>query len=556
MKPVDPRLLKYARSARGFLVLAILVGIGIAVVVIIQARLLSDVIVNLTTGSASWADVTPAVIALACVFLVRALLNWFAETTAFRSAALAKSELRAAAGAAVLRGGHYGPAGTRPGEMAALLSRGIDGLDAYYARYLPQLVLAVIVPLTILGVVLGSDLLSAVILAVTIPLIPLFLALIGMYTQSRVDRQWKVLGQLSGHFLDLVSGLPTLKAFGRAKAQERAIRGIGEEYRSTTMGVLRISFLSSLALELLATVSVALVAVSIGFRLAGGQMQYSTALFVLLLAPEAYLPLRMVGQQFHAAAEGMGAAEQIFELIETAPITVLAQAIVVGDVRELSVREVSVSFGEQHALAPISFSAHAGRITALCGPSGAGKSTLLAVIMGLLQPTSGEVTLLADHRVDQATVSRETWLREFGWVPQLPRLVSASLRPQISLREAVTLGAPTASDAQVWMCLAQAGVADEFSADAAGLDRMINVDGSGISVGQAQRLALARAMIREPRILILDEPTAALDAKSESAVVEALQRAARGGAIVLVVAHRQAMLAIAHQVIRIPGRVQ
>ncbi|MDO9485706.1 MAG: thiol reductant ABC exporter subunit CydD [Actinomycetota bacterium] len=556
MKPVDPRLLKYARSSRGFLVLAILVGMGIAVVVVIQARLLSDVIVNLTTGSASWADVAPTVIALACVFLLRALLNWFAETTAFRSAALAKRELRAAAGAAVLRGGHYGPAGTRPGEMAALLSRGIDGLDAYYARYLPQLVLAVIVPLTILGVVLGADVLSAVILAVTIPLIPLFLALIGMYTQSRVDRQWKVLGQLSGHFLDLVSGLPTLKAFGRAKAQERAIRGIGEEYRSSTMGVLRISFLSSLALELLATVSVALVAVSIGFRLAGGQMEYSTALFVLLLAPEAYLPLRMVGQQFHAAAEGMGAAEQIFALIESAPRTFVDQAMVVGDVRELTVHEVSVSFGEQQALAPISFSAHAGQITALAGPSGAGKSTLLAVIMGLLQPTSGRVSLLTDHRVDQATVSREAWLREIGWVPQFPRLVSASLRPQISLREAVTLGAPAASDDAVWNCLTQAGVVDEFAVDTAGLDRMISVDGSGLSIGQSQRLALARAMIREPRILILDEPTAALDAKSESAVVQALQRAARQGAIVLVVAHRQAMLAIADQVIRVPGRVQ
>ncbi|HBJ72233.1 MAG TPA: ABC transporter, partial [Actinobacteria bacterium] len=349
MKPVDPRLLKYARSSRGFLVLAVLVGTAIAVVVIVQARLLSGVVVDLTSGGASWADVTPAVITLALVFAVRAMLHWCAEATAFRSSAQAKRELRASAEAAVMRGGEYGPAGTRSGETAALLSRGVDGLDSYYARYLPQLVLAVIVPLTILAVVLGADLLSAVILAVTIPLIPLFLALIGMYTQSRVDRQWRVLGQLSGHFLDLVSGLPTLKAFGRAKAQERAIRGIGEEYRSSTMGVLRISFLSSLVLELLATVSVALVAVSVGLRLAEGQIEYSAALFILILAPEAYLPLRMVGQQFHSAAEGMGAAEQIFALIESSPVPQEPAAGVPDEITELGVTGLSVSFGDHQA---------------------------------------------------------------------------------------------------------------------------------------------------------------------------------------------------------------
>ena len=553
MKPVDPRLLKYARSSRVFLILAIVIGTAIAVVVIAQARLLSGIIVDLTTGGQSWADVQAAVVVLALVFAVRALLNWCAETTAFRSSASAKQELRAGAEAAVLRGGAYGPAGTRPGDVAALLSRGIDGLDAYYARYLPQLVLAIIVPLTILGVVLGSDLLSAAILAITIPLIPLFMALIGMYTQSRVERQWRVLGRLSGHFLDLVSGLPTLKAFGRAKAQERAIRGIGEEYRSSTMGVLRISFLSSLVLELLATISVALVAVSVGLRLAEGQMDYRAALFILVLAPEAYLPLRMVGQQFHSAAEGMGAAEQIFTLIESLPVDPDATDGIAGQLQELGASDLSVRFGDHEALSAISFVARAGEITALAGPSGAGKSTMLAVIMGLLEPTTGHVWLRAEEVVEQASFSRQAWLQQIGWVPQQPRLVSASLATQIPLREAVTLGAPNATDVQVWSSLADAGVADEFSADDAGLDRLISVDGSGLSVGQAQRIALARAMIRAPRILILDEPTAALDAQSERAVVAALQGAAKQGAIVLVVAHRQALLAIADQVVYVPG---
>ena len=553
MRPVDARLLRYARSSRGFLVLAVLVGTAIAVVVIIQARLLSGVIVDLTSGEASWADVQPAVVVLALVFGLRALLNWGAETTAFRSAAQAKRELRAAGEAAVLSGGEYGPASSRPGDVAALLSRGIDGLDSYYARYLPQLVLAVIVPITILGVVLGTDLISAVILAITIPLIPLFMALIGMYTQSRVDRQWRVLGRLSGHFLDLVSGLPTLKAFGRAKAQERAIRGIGEEYRASTLGVLRISFLSSLVLELLATISVALVAVSVGLRLAEGQIEYRMALFVLLLAPEAYLPLRMVGQQFHSAAEGMGAAEQVFALIEAAPRHGDAVPGISGPVSQLGVTGLSVRLGELEALAPISFTAQAGQITALAGPSGAGKSTLLAAVLGMVEPSAGHAWLRADRVITQAACSREEWLSRIGWVPQQPRLVSASLAAQISLREAVTLGAPQASDAQVWSALTEAGVADEFASDIAGLDRLISVDGGGLSLGQAQRVALARAMIRQPEILILDEPTAALDAQSESAVVRALQHAARQGAVVLVVAHRRAMLAIADQVVHVPG---
>ena len=282
-------------------------------------------------------------------------------------------------------------------------------------------------------------------------------------------------------------------------------------------------------------------------------MDYRAALFILVLAPEAYLPLRMVGQQFHSAAEGMGAAEQIFTLIESLPVDPDATDGIAGQLQELGASDLSVRFGDHEALSAISFVARAGEITALAGPSGAGKSTMLAVIMGLLEPTTGHVWLRAEEVVEQASFSRQAWLQQIGWVPQQPRLVSASLATQIPLREAVTLGAPNATDVQVWSSLADAGVADEFSADDAGLDRLISVDGSGLSVGQAQRIALARAMIRAPRILILDEPTAALDAQSERAVVAALQGAAKQGAIVLVVAHRQALLAIADQVVYVPG---
>ena len=270
------------------------------------------------------------------MFAARAVLAWLAEVAAVRASARAKQELREAAARARPRPRPGRARRQDPGGTAALVTRGIDALDGYYSRYLPQLVLAVIVPVAVLLTVLGQDLLSAVIIAVTLPLIPVFMALIGMYTRAQVDRQWNTLAALSGHFLDLVSGLPTLKVFGQAKSQAGAIRAIGDRYRSTTMGVLRVSFLSSLALELLATLSVALVAVSVGLRLAEGQIVYPVALFVLLLAPEAYLPLRLVGQHFHAAAEGLGAADRLFTILETPPASGGSAEIQAGPLRDPS----------------------------------------------------------------------------------------------------------------------------------------------------------------------------------------------------------------------------
>jgi ATP-binding cassette subfamily C protein CydCD len=553
VRPIDPRLLRYARSSRRFLALAVVVGALTAGVVIVQAHVLSGVIVDVSENGATLDAVLPSVVVLAGVFAVRALLNWFAEVAAFRSAATSKQELRQAAAASILRDGPYGPAGSTPGDLAALMTRGIDGLDAYYARYLPQLILAVVVPIAVLAAIVGADLLSTVIIAVTIPLIPLFMALIGMYTKARVDRQWRVLGRLSGHFLDLVSGLPTLKAFGRAKDQERAIRAIGEEYRRSTMGVLRISFLSSLALELLATLSVALVAVSVGLRLAEGQMQYSTALFVLVLAPEAYLPLRLVGQQFHAASEGLGAAERVFALIGEEPAVGSVSVPIDGPVTAIGVSGLEVRFGDHQALAPVSFRAQAGQVTALAGPSGAGKTTLLAAVMGFVRPSGGHVWIEADTRVDQSEVALDEWRARIGWVPQQAHLVGAALAGQATLREVITLGAPSATGDEIDAALAQAGIADEIAVDGLGLARELSADGSGISVGQSQRIALARALVRTPQVLILDEPTAALDAASEQAVLRAIRAAADGGAVVLVVAHRPAMLAIADEVVMIHG---
>jgi len=556
VRPLDPRLLQYARSTKGFLVLAVVLGAITAVIVIIQARLLSDVIVRVTSEGAQWADVRDSVIAIAGVFAVRAALAWLAEAAAVRASARAKEELREGVVAHVLALGPAGPAARAPGETAALITRGVDALDGYYARYLPQLVLAVIVPVAVLLTMLGQDILSAVIVAVTLPLIPVFMILIGLYTRARVDRQWETLAVLSGHFLDLVSGLPTLKAFGRAKSQVEAIRAIGDRYRSTTMGVLRVSFLSSLALELLATLSVALVAVSVGLRLAEGQMTYSVALFVLLLAPEAYLPLRLVGQHFHAAAEGLGAADRVFTILET-PVPVGGSVTLPPGPIELRIDNLVVAFPDRPtpALSGATMIARPGTVTAVVGGSGGGKSTLLSAILGFVPAQSGSVVVVAgDSESDLQSLDLESWRQRVSWLPQRAQLPAARLAERPTLREALGLRGEVA-DAALWQALETAGLAEEIRSRPDGLDTRLDADGGGLSVGQMRRLTLARALVSPSDVVLLDEPTAALDPASEQAVVDAVRGLATAGATVIVVAHRPALLEAADQVLRLEAAV-
>jgi len=557
MKPLDPRLLRYARSTRGFIGLAVVLGAITAVLVILQARLLADVIVRVTSEGASWIDVRDSVVLIAAIFGGRALVAWLAEVAAVRASARAKQQLRTAALEKVLALGPAGPGSTDPGGTATLITRGVDALDGYYARYLPQLVLAVIVPIAVLLTVLDQDILSAVIIAVTLPLIPVFMALIGMYTKTQVDRQWRTLGVLSGHFLDLVSGLPTLKAFGRAKSQVEAIRAVGDRYRSTTMGVLRISFLSSLALELLATLSVALVAVSVGLRLAEGQIVYPVALFVLLLAPEAYLPLRLVGQHFHAAAEGLGAADRVFTILETPLPTGGSDVLPDGPVT-IEVDGLQVRYPDRRdpALAGASFTASPGTVTAIVGGSGGGKSTLLNSLLGFVAPIDGSVRIsVGGSTMSLGQLSHEPWRRRIAWVPQRAHLPGRTLDETPTIAAAVGLHSEQLDDAVVWAALDDAGIADEIRALPAGLQTPLSADGGGLSIGQLQRLSLARALLAPADVVLMDEPTAALDPATERSVVAAIGRLAQQGRTVIVVAHRPALLEVATQLVRLEPSV-
>ncbi|MFB9604748.1 thiol reductant ABC exporter subunit CydD [Streptomyces roseofulvus] len=542
MKPIDPRLLRYARATRFFLVAVVVLGLIGAALVIAQAMLIAEIVVGGFQQGLSVSALTTPLLLLAGVALGRGLVSWLTELAAHRASAAVKSELR---GRLLERATALGPGwlgGQRTGSLIALATRGVDALDDYFARYLPQLGLAVVVPLAVLARIVTEDWVSAAIIVVTLPLIPVFMILIGWYTQARMDRQWKLLSRLSGHFLDVVAGLPTLKVFGRAKAQAASIRAITADYRRATMRTLRIAFLSSFALELLSTLSVALVAVTIGMRLVHGTLDLYTGLVILVLAPEAYLPLRQVGAQFHAAAEGLAAAEEIFEVLETPVRSGGTRAVPVEPRLELDRVTVRHAGRAEPSLDAASLTVEPGETVALVGPSGAGKSTLLDVVLGFTEPEEGGTVRVGG--VDLAELDLDAWRSRIAWVPQRPHLFAGTIA------ENVRLARPEAGDEEVRRALRDAGADSFVDGLPEGAGTVLGEDGAGLSAGQRQRLALARAFLADRPLLLLDEPTAALDGATEAGIVDAVRRLSAGRTVLLVV-HRPALLAVADRVVTV-----
>ncbi len=542
MRALDPRLLRYARATRAFLTVSVALGVLSGLLILAQAWLISDVVARAFTGGESLARLRTPMIALLAVVLARAAVSWGSELAAGRSSARAKSQLRAALLARLATLGLDSSRRQSTGELAILATRGIDVLDAYFSLYLPQLFLAVIVPVCVIVAVLWRDWVSAAIIAFTIPLIPLFMALVGATTRERMDRQLRTLERLGGHFLDVVAGLPTLKVFGRAKAQASAIREITERYRVTALSTLRITFLSSLILELVATVSVALVAVAVGLRLLNGHLELRTALFALILAPEAFIPLRQLGANYHASAEGMAAAEQAFAVLEE-PAAVRGTRTDIPEpaLAELTVDRLTVAYPgrSEPALEHVSLTVSPGETVALVGPSGCGKSTLLGVLLGLLDPVSGSVRV---GGTELAELDLEAWRARLAWVPQRPHLFNATIA------ENVRLGRSDATLEEVGEAIAAAGLADTVRRLPDGLDTLLGERGAGLSAGERQRVALARAFLRDAPLLLLDEPTANLDGRTEREVLEAIRVLARGRTVLLV-AHRAALISIADRVV-------
>ncbi|MEV8215519.1 thiol reductant ABC exporter subunit CydD [Leifsonia sp. NPDC077715] len=541
MRPLDPRLLRYASATRGTLVAGALLAVLQTATVVAFAWLVTDVVVRAIAGE-SVSALSGTLVLLGVVVAVRAVLFWAVEAVSSRGGARVVGQLRERLVASIGRLGPGWVSRRSTASVTLVAGRGMEALDGYFAKYLPQLI-ATAVAMPLLVLVIGwRDLTSGIILVVTLPLIPLFMVLVGWATQAAQQRQWVALSRLSSAFLDVVAGLSTLKLFGRQHRQEARIREVSEEYRVHTMKVLRMSFLSGFVLELAASLSVAVIAVTIGLRLLGGSLDLSVGLFVLLLAPEAFLPLRNVGAAYHAATEGIEAAANAFAIIEeaegaegpAAPAAVASEGS-----RGLMFDGVTVGYDGREVVGAFSAVVAPETLAVLRAPSGSGKSTLLAATLGFV-PYEGRI--LVDGRAELS--ARRDGI---AWAGQRSGLMAGTIASNVAL------GDPSPSATRVAAALREAA-ADE-------LDPATPVDagGAGLSGGQAQRVAVARALYRLRSsgcpVLLLDEPTSALDAATEARLLESLRRIAREGTAVLVVSHRDAVAGAADTVLTMEAEV-
>ena len=547
MRPLDPRLLRYATAARTFFGVGVVLGIVRTAATVAFCLVLSQAIVGAINGR-SFTELLPDILTIAGVGILRAGTIWVMDVAAARGAAAVKSQLRRRLVTGLARLGPGWLSGRNRMDVVTTAGAGLDALDGYFSLFLPQLILTAIATPLVIVAIFFQDLTSGILVVVALPLIPIFMILIGLATQTVQRRQWLVLARMSSRFLDVVGGLATLKIFGRQHRQAARIESLTETYRVETMKVLRISFLSGFALELIGSLSVALVAVSVGLRLVDGSLGLAVGLFVLLLVPEAFLPLRQVGANYHAAANGVAAAEDVFEILDAA-LAVTRESEVLGDratslIRsELRFSEVSMRHEGRAVVDRFSAVIRPGRLTVIAGPSGSGKSSLLAALLGFV-PFDGTIEISAAGEIGAAGEisaartagdrrSRTAWAGQGA--PLLEGTVASNvalgaLQPDITLvRRALTLAALGSLDPEL----------------------PVSVTGSGLSGGQAARVVAARAIYRGIdrfcSVLVFDEPSAALDCRAEAELLRGLRRLADEGYTVLVVSHRPAIIAAADE---------
>ena len=505
-------------------------GFALTGLILAQAGLLAHVLATAASGVGA-AALTASLVSLLLVVGARAAAAYGGEVSALRAAVAVKDRLRTRLLTRALDRGPHWLGRQRSGELATLATSGLDSLDAYYSRYLPQMLLAVAVPVAVIVSMVSVDWVSGLIVVVTLPVIPVFAVLIGLQTKAQTRRNWALLARLSGHFLDVVQGLATLKVFGRAKAQEQIIGRVTDEYRTSVMASLRVAFLSALVLELAAAVATALVAVEVGLRLLYGHLDYSTALFLLLLTPEAFLPVRNAAAAFHASTDGTAAAARVFEVMDSEPDTPIDSTATsrVPDLRREPIRLDRVTLGYPDRPTPVIEQANltiwpGDRIT-LVGSNGAGKTTLLEAFLLFIEPQNGRITV-GDTEV--SAVPAEAWREQIGWLPQKPALFPWSVA------ENITLGRPGSGRAAVERAANLAGAAEFIASLPAGYDTQLGERALQLSAGERRKIALARLFLRDAPLLLLDEPTAHLDQASAAEVEAAIDTLAIGRTVVTV----------------------
>ena len=537
MKPIDPRLFRFSKSSRGFTFASVLIATIGAALTIMQSALLAHLITQVFEQNKVIKSLNSLVIVLALVFISKALLSYISERIAAVASASIRRDLRLQLVDRIFSTDAASKKG--PAELSLLATRGVDNLDPYFAKFIPQLFIASVVPLIVGLAIAYKDFLSGIVIICTIPLIPLFGILIGRFTASATQKKWQSLAILSGYYLDLISGIATLKLFGRSKQQINNLQKVGDDYRSETMKVLRISFLSSLALEIIATLSVALIAVTIGLRLVNGSITLQTGLFVLVLAPEVYWPIRQVSAQFHAASDGVEAANRIFEILET-PLSTANNSI--SGVTEISWSDLTVEFeGREKLLIPAA-NIKSGVVNLIAGPSGSGKSTLISILMGFKSDYFGDVFVKSKNGSAKLTdLDKELWRKQLSWLPQEPHFQNATIFEVLGQIK------NDLSKDEATQVLASAGL--DISDMPNGLDTELGGLNEALSIGQRRKVALARALIKPSSIVILDEPSASVDDASELIIAEVIKSLSQQGKIVLVVSHRENLISNVDSVI-------
>ena len=538
MKPLDPRLLRYSRSSRGFLTYLVALSTIGAIATITQAFLLTTLIVSFFQKHQNFWDQRSPLTFLALVFIFRAGISYLSDRISAAAAINIRNELRSAVLKKVLsnEGRDTNELGTA--GLSLLLTKGIGNLDSYFSRFIPQLFIAGIVPVLVGVIIAVRDIRSGIIILLTIPLIPLFGILIGKFTASATSKKWQTLNLLGGYFLDLLNGLTTLRVYGRHKAQNEKLQKVGDDYRKETIKVLKISFLSSLALELVATLSIALLAVTIGLRLVSGSITLEIGLFILIIAPEVYWPIRQVATFFHAASDGIAAFDSIFKILDR-PSSSGGRSV--NQVFAITWSQLTVAYPNRTELHIPSGQVNVGNVHALVGASGTGKSTLAAILLGFVRPTYGEILISTDSgSIPMSDVDIESLRAKLSWLPQEPRF------PVGTVAQILRHAKPVATDFELIEVLTKVDL--DIKDLPNGLSTELGSIKQPLSFGQQRKIALARALLKPAQFIILDEPTASVDDVSEATIRKVIKDESSSGKGILLISHRNSLLLDSDQI--------